>query len=74
MIVGLSETVAHEVCGQSVDYPMFVSVGLEIGDSIMRSRNNVIQFRKRPVEATSTGPDDQEQDEIPKTGSLALFI
>ncbi|SDJ09445.1 DNA cytosine methyltransferase [Pseudomonas abietaniphila] len=74
MIVGLSETVAHEVCGQSVDYPMFVSVGVEIGESIMRSRNNVIQFRKRPVEVTSTEPDDQEQDEVPKTGSLALFI
>jgi len=48
MITGLSMTVAHEVLGQSVVFPLFVSLGRELGLAMnmkYRDPSKVLEFR-----------------------------
>lgn len=42
MIAGLSETTAHEVLGQSIIYPVFQSVGLELGVELTAAVNPAV--------------------------------
>lgn len=72
LTAGVSETTGHEICGQSISFPQFVSVGEEIGRALMSSRNNVISFPDRTakhVEAVAEKTAERFQ-----AGSLALFI
>lgn len=70
---GVSETTGHEICGQSVSYPKFVSVGEELGRAVMASRNNVVNF---PTRSTHAIKDESAGANLEKfqTGSLALLI
>lgn len=70
---GVSETTGHEICGQSVNYPKFVSVGEEIGRAVMASRNNVVNFPIRSAHACKDESVGADVDKI-QTGSLALLI
>lgn len=50
IISGLADTTAHEVLGQSVIYPMFESVGLELGVAITAVVNaDVVNLRQEGI-------------------------
>lgn len=70
---GVSETTGHEICGQSVSFPKFVSVGEEIGRAVMVSRNNVVNF---PMKSTNSIMIEtvNSQSERSQSGPLALLI
>lgn len=70
---GVSETTGHQICGQSVSFPKFVSVGEEVGRSLMASRNNIVNF---PIRSTHASKDESAGVDLDKfqTGSLALLI
>ncbi|WP_256213807.1 DNA cytosine methyltransferase [Pseudomonas sp. NBRC 111132] len=70
---GVSETTGHEICGQSVSFPKFVSVGEEIGRSVMASRNNIVNFPVRSAHVSMNEVVGAESDKY-QTGSLALLI
>jgi DNA (cytosine-5)-methyltransferase 1 len=42
LIKGLSKTIAHEILGQSVLYPIFVSFGLLLGETIKKTKNGLL--------------------------------
>ncbi|AGN82465.1 MULTISPECIES: DNA cytosine methyltransferase [Pseudomonas] len=70
---GVSETIGHEICGQSVCFPKFVSVGEEIGRALMASRNNVVNFPIRSAHPEMDEVTGSESDKF-QTGTLALLI
>ena len=43
LVQGLSDTVAHEVLGQGVVYPLFVAVGRFIGESLSLLRRSGLE-------------------------------
>lgn len=71
---GLSQTIGHQVYGQSVIFPLFESVGVEVGASIMRSRSNVVMFPERQARSGLDAVPTASEPAQYQTGPLALLI
>ena len=65
LIDGLSDTLAHEVLGQSVIHPAFVGVGQHVGEALMQHVGKAPARRAAAPAAPPVAPVDQV-DEIPR--------
>lgn len=73
MLEGVSETIGHEIAGQSVCFDQFDSVGEEIGNFLMRSRSNILTFPKRRPVAEPAAVLPEPEPVVAQTGTMSLF-